>query len=124
MYRFYVFLGRTNNELFKFKSLCRTYLFFCVLSQFLDLKINGFKRQKNNNTSRKNTGRSALEVNRFVLTPIAFSCMSCSPFTPSALSIFNRLRITGQTVRFMTFLSRKPFSIRYNKVEFALLRTY
>lgn len=57
------------------------------------------------------------------LTPIAFSWMSYSPKLDD-LSIFSRSRTTGQTVRFMTFLSRKPFSIRYSKVEFALLRTY
>ena len=58
------------------------------------------------------------------LTPIELIWMLCSLFALlSFLSMFRRVRIMGQTFWYMTFLSRKPFSIRYSNVEFAFLRT-
>lgn len=60
----------------------------------------------------------------FTLTPIAFNCKSNSPFTDSVLgSILSKSSITGHTVRFITFLSRNPFSIRYSNVLLAPFRT-
>lgn len=47
------------------------------------------------------------------LTPIELIWMLCSLFALlSFLSMLSRVRIMGQTFWYMTFLSRKPFSIR------------